>query len=775
MSAKKPAIDGIVEAARARRLQLVHRVLCAALVGLTISRLIGWEIAIPWCMAYVLAQAPELLLFGPVNDRKVERIGDFRATLGVLAVALSSAVFGSLSYLLWTQGGAFGGVCALLLLAGAIMQALCTTPGSASLLGAALIPQFLFLLATPMYIPHATREHRGGAIMAILFFCGVSLALWRRLESARREVIDARLEAERARDEAEAATAAKSLYVATIGHELRTPIGAMLAGAVELERTAKGPLLRPHATLIADAGRMMRTLLDDVLDHAKLEAGRMSIEAVPFDLRAMLAQTVRFWQSEARKKGLKLRVEGAAALPQWVEADPTRLRQIMNNLISNAVKFTDHGSISLRMSAWPSEDDSVAIRIQIIDTGAGMTAEQIGRLFAAFQQADKTVARNHGGTGLGLTISRQLARLMGGQLTAFSVQGEGSVFTLALTMPLAEPQVVAPAPVQAPAPRRNDRQLRVMIADDHEINRRAVQLILQPIGAEVVAVCDGKAAVEAAMKEPFDLIFMDVRMPELDGREATRQIRAEAGPNQTTPIIAVTADTDRDDVDACLQAGMNWFVGKPIEPSTLIETTSQALNEAAYTASLNAKPAPLEMKTKIAPLAAPVVTEAEDTTDDVIEADDVPIEGFAEEPVEAGEEERAVRILVADDHEINRRAVELILSPAGAEIVTVVDGRQAFEIALAEPFDVIIMDVRMPEMDGRESSRRIRATPGPNQTTPIIAVTADTAASDVEACKQAGMEYFVGKPIDAGRLLATVVEAIDNAAARNGNENQRVA
>ncbi|HYE42624.1 MAG TPA: ATP-binding protein, partial [Caulobacteraceae bacterium] len=393
----------------------------------------------------------------------------------------------------------------------------------------------------------------------------------------------ARRESERKRLEAETAQASQNAFVATIGHELRTPISAMLAGAGELARGAHDGAARSQANLILDAGKMMKTLLDDILDHAKLEAGRMTVEQTPFDLRAVTAQVARFWAAEARKKGLRLRVEGAAGLPAWVEGDPTRLRQILNNLISNAVKFTATGSVTLRLSAWPSEDDNYALRFQVIDTGEGMDPEQIARLFRPFEQADAGVAARYGGTGLGLAISRQLARLMGGFLTAFSVKDSGSVFTLALTFPIAEApeseQPVFDLEEEAAAFEPDeDRPVRILVADDHEINRRAVQLVLEPTGALMTAVENGLLAVEAAQREAFDIIIMDVRMPECDGREATRRIRATPGPNQFVPIIAVTADTQDDDKQACRDAGMTGFVGKPIDPMKLLNTVIEALN-----------------------------------------------------------------------------------------------------------------------------------------------------------------------------------------------------
>jgi CheY-like chemotaxis protein/signal transduction histidine kinase len=725
MTDEAPASSGLVIAARMRRRQLLTRVVIGCLIALCLSQLLGFLVTIPWLLALLAAQVPEMLAFGPVTSGRSARLPLWRAVLGCAGVAANAAVFGALCIPLWLLAGTAGGILAAIMISAAMLNGVVGTPGSRVVLACALGPQVAYLMATPLFMSYfgAPQTLQGVVALGCVGYAAYAVVLWNVLETSRRSEAEARADSERKRAEAEAAGAAKSIYVATIGHELRTPISAMLAGSIELERAAKGTSLKSHAALIADAGRMMKTLLDDVLDHAKLDAGRMSIEALPFDLRGLVAQTARFWQAEARKKGLKLRVLGSATLPRWVEGDPTRLRQIVNNLISNAVKFTDKGSITLTLKAWAADDDLVAVRLQVMDTGAGMDRDQVARLFTPFAQADATIARNHGGTGLGLVISRELAKLMGGQLTAYSVKGEGSTFTLAVTLPGAQaPAVPEAANETTPREPADGRALRVLAADDHEINRRAVQLILTPLGAEIVAVNDGKAALEAALREPFDIVIMDVRMPEIDGREATRRIRALDGPNRHTPIIAVTADTDKDDVEACRAAGMDWFVGKPLDPAVLVQTIGQALEQAEQAAA----------------------------------------EAIAANQPEASEDDgtRPLRVLVADDHEINRRAVQLVLEPAGAEVTAVVNGLQAFEAAQAQAFDLIVMDVRMPEMNGHEATRRIRASDGPNKDVPIIAVTAE---SDASACHEAGMNWFVGKPIDPQTLMATVIQALNAA------------
>lgn len=396
-----------------------------------------------------------------------------------------------------------------------------------------------------------------------LISVGLSVSLWRAASQAA-------MAEERARRSAEAATAAKSGFVAMVSHELRTPISGILAGAEEIRKTTGEPASRANAGLIADAGRMMRRLLDDLLDLSKLEAGAMAVEAIDFNLRDMLRDTVQFWAPEARKQGLRFRLAGARGLPRWVTGDPTRLRQILNNLFSNALKFTEGGAITLRMSAEPLADGRMGLVLEVADTGMGMTAEQLGRLFRPFDQLSASTARTHGGTGLGLSISRELAHLMEGDLTASSVAGRGATFRLTVV-------VAASAPPSALAEAGTPAGLRVLLADDHSVNRQAFTLILQPVCDEVVAVADGLEALEALASRSFDLVLMDLNMPQMGGLEATRRLRAEPGPNQATPVIALTASAMPSDIDTCLAAGMSHFVMKPVEARELFQAMNEAL------------------------------------------------------------------------------------------------------------------------------------------------------------------------------------------------------
>ncbi|MBL0948749.1 ATP-binding protein [Brevundimonas sp.] len=625
--------SGWVEAVRQRRKALLQRLGMGAASALVFSPILGWDFSALWVAGYFLVQVLDLWVFGPVNGGRTESFGPLRFSAASAMLVLNAAYFGSLSVPLWLVGGPMGGVCAAILLSSGAIYAVVNAPRSRTVLALSITPQFLYLAATPVFmvIFGASAAFATAVAIAITVFMAYCLSTWLRMETSRKAEAAARLDAERRRVEAERVMESRQAFLAAVGHDLRTPISAILAGAGVLQEGAGDWTARNQAQLITDAGLMMKSLLDDLLDHAKIEAGGMTVEVNDFNLRSLIAQTARLWQGPIASKGLKLRIEGSAHVPARVRGDAMRLRQVLNNLISNAVKFTDSGSITLKLTVWDEEPSGHAMLIEVRDTGPGMTSAQITRLFQPFDQTAEGVSARHGGTGLGLAISRHLTELMGGRLTARSHPGTGSSFTVAISFPraLSDSQdlptldragreVVAralgglpasapvaetsredapagpsplsevapePAPVPDPEPvdsvdegADDDAPMRVLVVDDHDINRRAIQLILQPLGCEVTTAADGMAALKACDAQTFDLIFMDVRMPELDGRETTRRLRASDNANARVPVIAVTADTSPDDITACADAGMTYFVPKPITPATLLGAVNHVMN-----------------------------------------------------------------------------------------------------------------------------------------------------------------------------------------------------
>ncbi|TPW03532.1 MAG: integral membrane sensor hybrid histidine kinase [bacterium] len=625
-------------AIRQRRKALLQRLGMASASALIFSPLLGWSLSFAWVIGYFIVQLLDLWVFAPIVSGKAEQLRGIRRVGGWVMLSLNAAYFGSLSVPLWLMGGAMGGICSVMLLSAGAIYAVINAPRSTSVMLLTASIQFLYLAATPVFMAMhgATPGFVTAAAIAVGVFITYCLSTWQRMNDARLAESSARVEAEAKRAQAEQIMAGRSAFLAAIGHDLRTPISAILTGAAELERGATDAAARSQAHLITDAGFMMKAMLDDLLDHAKLDAGHMTVDQVDFNLRDLLNQTTRFWRGPARAKGLKLRVEGAASIPAAVRGDPMRVRQVLNNLISNAMKFTETGSITLRLNAWSEEPGGHAVLIAVEDTGPGMTVEQVARLFTPFDQTMSGVSALHGGTGLGLAISRQLAELMGGRVTVRTRPGAGASFTLALSLlqgnavtaaptsldqesrdavaralsgrmtssstpapaaqsltPVPAPKDAAPEPVETPAtivvdhgPALDEgaedegRPMRVLVVDDHDINRRAIQLILQPLGCDIATAADGMAALKICENTAFDLIFMDVRMPELDGRETTRRIRAGGGPNAGVPVIAVTADTAQQDIAACTEAGMTYFVPKPITPPMLLGAITHVMTMA---------------------------------------------------------------------------------------------------------------------------------------------------------------------------------------------------
>lgn len=615
-------------AIRQRREALLQRLGMGAASALIFSPMLGWPLSVGWVVGYFIVQGLDVWVFSPVNSGRTDELTGLRRVAGWLMLLLNAAYFGSLSIPMWLLGGPMGGICASMLLSAGAIYSVINAPGSRSVMLMTASVQFLYLAATPVFmaIYGASSGFVTAAAIAVGVFVTYCLSTWQRMNDSRLAESVARVEADQKRIDAERIMEGRSAFLAAIGHDLRTPISAILTGAAELERGAMDAAARSQAQLITDAGFMMKALLDDLLDHAKLDAGHMTVDHIDFNLREMLSQTVRLWRGPARAKGLKMRVVGAASIPQAVRGDPMRLRQVLNNLISNAMKFTDTGSITLHLKAWADEPAGHSVLIEVADTGPGMTADQLSRLFTPFDQTIAGVSAVHGGTGLGLAISRQLVDLMDGRLTARSLPGAGARFTLGLSFlpgeavviatpaldqqsrdavalalsgrrsaaaeqiaapqarfeaPPAQPSLTVESAVEADQEDEDEgRPMRVLVVDDHDINRRAIQLILQPLGCDIATAADGMAALRICEHTAFDLIFMDVRMPELDGRETTRRIRAGDGPNAGVPIIAVTADTAAEDIAACTAAGMTYFVPKPITPPMLLGAITHVMTMA---------------------------------------------------------------------------------------------------------------------------------------------------------------------------------------------------
>jgi PAS domain S-box-containing protein len=386
-----------------------------------------------------------------------------------------------------------------------------------------------------------------------------------------------------AKEEAEAANRAKSAFLATISHEMRTPLNGLLGMAQAMAMAPLDPAQRERLEIVRQSGEGLLAILNEVLDISKIEAGKLTLEDGEFDVTDVAQAAYSTFQAVAENKGLAFALRVQPKARGAYRGDPMRVRQILYNLVSNALKFTDRGSVAIIVGRRAGQ-----LQIQVRDTGIGMTAEQQARLFQAFEQAEASTTRRYGGTGLGLAICRELTELMKGRIRVKSAPGSGASFTVVLPLPKIEraPLRATDEPSEA-APSASERPLRLLAAEDNGVNQLVLKTLLSQIGAEPVMVADGAAAVEAWAREPWDLILMDVEMPGLDGPSATAEIRAreKAEGRRRTPIIALTANAMPDQVARYLAAGMDGFVSKPIAASRLFAALQAALDDSEPSAA----------------------------------------------------------------------------------------------------------------------------------------------------------------------------------------------
>jgi len=385
---------------------------------------------------------------------------------------------------------------------------------------------------------------------------------------------------EAALERARAASVAKSEFLANMSHEIRTPLNGVLGMAQVLAQTELTDRQREMMDVILNSGRVLNALLSDILDLAKVEAGEVELETAPFNLRAGLAAAAGTFEGLAHQKGLTFSLDFAPDFHDHAVGDALKIGQIVNNLISNAVKFTCEGSVAVRAATREIGDGAIVLTVDVEDTGEGFSPEVQASLFERFVQGDGSITRRFGGSGLGLSIALRFAKLMDGDITCDSAPGEGARFRF--TARLAPAQAEIPAPIRRAAPAPSSQRLRVLLAEDHPTNQRVVELMLGEI-ADLVVVENGAAALEAFDTQPFDLVLMDTQMPVMDGLTAIRAIRARehSGSGERIPIISLTANAMPHQVEACLEAGADLHLAKPITVAALFESIAAAGDLAA--------------------------------------------------------------------------------------------------------------------------------------------------------------------------------------------------
>ncbi|MCF8231960.1 MAG: response regulator [Bacteroidales bacterium] len=520
-------------------------------------------------------------------------------------------------------------------------------------------------------------------------------------------------ELHRAKKVAEDATKAKSSFLANMSHEIRTPLNGIIGMADLMLQDELSELQRERLLDLRNSGESLLEIINEILDISKIEAEKLELEDVNFNVRELLEKVVRLLSVKTLKTDIELVASITPDTPNSLQGDPTRLRQVLINLLGNAIKFTNEGEIGVDIVKKNEDEESVTLEFNIFDTGIGIPKEKQDKLFESYEQADKSTSREYGGTGLGLPISKKIVELMGGTLNLESKEGKGSRFYFSIDFPKAKEQ----EPICELELEEKNKQLKVLVIDDNETSRTIIRNYLDFWNFNTHLVGSTEKTKQKLQENEYDVIFVDTVMPDIENTNDMQQFYEQTLSQTNAYIIIMPPSKSAVNLSIYADMGLDKHIYKPVLQQDLKAILASLFHTPAEKAEAEAR------------------------------------------EKEQSEAASNIRILLAEDQKINRKIVSGLLSKYNWEIVEAVNGEEALNKAINEDFDIVLMDVQMPQMDGYEATRRIREKE--NETgnhLPIIAMTAHAMKGDKEKCLAAGMDHYLAKPLNTEEVVKIITE-----------------